>query len=241
MNMEPIIKSRVYIQIIEQIKKQIKTGQFKPGSRLPSERELAQMLQVGRSSVREAITVLENVGLLEVRPGMGAYVRDFQNRSSIKAYFDTLAALWEIEPSQILQLLQVRKMLEPQAASLAADNAAPEDMHELRQTLLKMKEAAAKKEVGEETDLCFHHIIARSSGNIILLETINTLSDLMRKSLQQTRWMALANPDRVITIIKEHELIIKAIEDKDSPAAQDYMLRHLQGVELNFKRYLEKT
>lgn len=240
MSLEPVQKSRLYQQVMQQIKEQIKKGRFKPGSRLPSERELAEILQVGRSTVREAVTVLESLGLLEVRPGAGTYVRDFQNRGSVEAFFDIFVFIWEIEPSEIIQLLQVREILEPQVAVLAAENANAADLHELGRVLEEMKEATARGEVGDEYDYSFHYLIARSTGNKIILSTLNALSDLMRRGLQQTRWIALADPGRARQIINEHEMIVRALAEKDGPAARKNMLQHLQGVALNFSRYLKE-
>ncbi|MGI6096800.1 MAG: FadR/GntR family transcriptional regulator [Dethiobacteria bacterium] len=239
MVLEPVQRTRLYTQIVKKIKEQIGSGKYKPGSRLPSERDLAEMLQVGRSSVREAMTVLESIGLLEIRPGEGTFVRDFQNLNSMKVFFDSFVALWEIEPGQILQLLQVRKILEPQTAALAAVNFTSEDLNELQSAVKEMKEAAEHGEIGEDADFRFHYFVARGTGNKILLNTINALSDLMHKGLQQTRWMALADPERVAQIIDEHERIVKALKEKDPVAAEKSMLLHLEGVESNFKnKYL---
>lgn len=239
--MEPVQKTRLYSQIVERIKEQIREGKYKPGGRIPSERELAAMLRVGRSSIREAMTVLESIGLLEIRPGEGTFVRDFKQENSLKTFFDTFVTLWEIEPSQILQLLQVRRMLEPETAALAATAATEQDLAELGGLLEEMKEAAREGKVGEDLDFRFHYVLARSTGNVILVDIINALSDLMHKALQQVRWMALFNPQRVSQIIAEHQCIMRALAGKDAPLARQYMLKHLNGVESNYKRYLKEV
>jgi len=233
-------KTRVYMQIVEQIKEQIKAGQLKQGSILPSERELAERMKVSRSSVREAITILESLGIIEVRQGKGSYVRDFRSQKPVDNYFDTFAFLFDIDPAQTLKLLQIRKILEPQAAALAAENATEQNLLDLRQALEEMKKASLREEVGEESDFQFHYLIAASTGNEILLKTLAAISDLMLKGLQQTSWMSLADRKREARTIKEHELIIEAIERNNALDAQDFMLKHLEEVESNFKKLLKE-
>ncbi len=233
-------KSRVYMEIVEQIKEQIKTGYLKAGSPLPSERELAEKLEVSRSSVREAVTILESLGILEVKHGKGSFVRDFQNTKSMKNYFDTFALLFDIEPSQTLQLLEVRKILEPQAATIAAKNATAEDIAKLHEIHEEMKRALDRGEVSLDPDYSFHFQIAASTGNEILFSTLNALSDLMRKGLRQTSWLALTDKNRTTNPIEEHEQIIKAIEEKNTAAAHDWMLKHIEEVEINFKKNLKE-
>lgn len=233
-------KSRVCMEVVEQIKEQIKSGYLKAGSLLPSERELSEKLEVSRSSVREAVTLLESLGILEVKHGKGSFVRDFKNTKSMKNYFDTFALLFDIEPSQTLQLLEVRKILEPQAAALAAKNATAEDILQLHEIHEEMKKVPGREEVGLDPDYKFHFQIASSTGNEILFSTLNALSDLMRKSLRQTSWLALTDKQRTTGPIKEHELIIKAIQEKDAAAAHDLMLKHIEEVEINFKNNLKE-
>lgn len=222
------------------IKEQIRTGTYRPGERLPSERSLAEILEVGRSSVREAMTVLESIGILEVRPGEGTFVRDFRDNNSMEIFFDSLSTIWDIAPEEILDLLQVRKLLEPHSAYLAATHRTEEDVEELEEIIDQMKEAALKKEVGEELDFRFHYVIARSTKNTVLLNVLQALSDMMYKGLQQTRWMALSNPRRVEDIINDHTQIKDSIERRDSDGAKKYMLLHLENVESNFRQYLKE-
>lgn len=240
MALEPISKTRLYSKIMKIIKEQIRTGTYRPGERLPSERSLAEILEVGRSSVREAMTVLESIGILEVRPGEGTFVRDFRDNNSMEIFFDSLSTIWDIAPEEILDLLQVRKLLEPHSAYLAATHRTEEDVEELEEIIDQMKEAALKKEVGEELDFRFHYVIARSTKNTVLLNVLQALSDMMYKGLQQTRWMALSNPRRVEDIINDHTKIKDSIERRDSDGAKKYMLLHLENVESNFRQYLKE-
>ncbi len=233
-------KSRVYMEIVEQIKELIKSGHLKAGSLLPSERELAEKLEVSRSSVREAVTILESLGILEVKHGKGSFVRDFQNTKTMENYFDTFALLFDIDPSQTLQLLEVRKILEPQAAALAAKNATLEDVSRLHEIQEDMKKVLDREEIGLDPDYKFHFQIASSTGNDILVSTLNALSDLMRRGLRQTSWLSLTDKQRTTDSIIEHERILEAIEKKDAATAQDLMLNHLEEVELNFKKNLKE-
>ena len=233
-------KSRVYMEIVEQIKEQIKIGHLKAGSPLPSEREMAEKFEVSRSSVREAITILGSLGIIEVQHGKGSFVRDFQNTKSMENYFDTFALLFDIEPAQTLQLLQVRKILEPHAAALAAKNATPEDVLRLNEIQKEMKITLDRGEVSLNPDYNFHFHIAASTGNDILLSTLRALSDIMRRSLRQTSWLSLTNKQRTTDPIIEHEQIIEAIDNKDAEIAYQIMFKHLEEVEINFKKSLKE-
>lgn len=239
MSLEPIQKTRLYSKIIEAIKEQIRTGKYKPGDKLPSERNLAKVLKVGRSSVREAVTVLESIGILLVKPGEGTFVRDCIENNSMEMFFESFSIIWDIEPQEILDLLAVRKILEPQSAALSAINATENDLLELNNYINGMKNAAQKKEVGEEFDYKFHYVIARSTKNKVLLNVLHALSDMMYKGQRQTRWMALSDPKRVEDVITDHTRIKEALEKRNSEEAQSCMAKHLENVESNFRRFIK--
>ncbi|MFZ3130268.1 MAG: GntR family transcriptional regulator, partial [Desulfosporosinus sp.] len=135
MIIKPIKTKKIYEQIVDQIGLLVAEGQLKPGDRLPSERELVEQFQVCRAAIREAISALEMMGLIEVRAGEGMYIR----QENIDSGVAPLAWMLFIEKDTDLELYEVRKILEVQAAGLAAERAQVDEIRELYEALEVMR------------------------------------------------------------------------------------------------------
>src|SRR6267142_105801 len=122
----PIKSTRIYEEIVRQVKQLIAEGRFKSGDRLPPERELAEKFVVSRTSVREALRALESLGLIDIRPGEGTFVREV----SIDALVGPLALLMTSQREAIGELFEARRVLEPAIAALAASRATPDRSEE---------------------------------------------------------------------------------------------------------------
>lgn len=227
MDLKPIKTRKIYEEIVEQIRQLVKEGQLKAGDRLPSERELAERLQVSRASLREALTALEIMGLLEVRSGDGNYVREI----NIESVVAPLAWVLSMEKDVVLELLEVRKILEVQAAGIAAERITEEGIGELEAALNKMKIDLETKDLGEEADQRFHFAIARATNNKILIRLMDTISDTMQQTLQTSRKKLYTGKDTPKRLYCEHERIFDAIKKRDSVEANKQMLEHLLRVE----------
>ena len=163
--LEPIVNQRLYQQVADSIRRQIQSGAMAAGSRLPSEKLLAQQLGVSRPTVREAMIALEIAGLVEIRTGSGSYVR---HRDSIAApSVDT-------GPGPI-ELLNARILIEGEIAAEAAQRATPEDLEEIAGTLTEMASIIARGEHSRSADQSFHVSIARASGNDVLASIVGEL------------------------------------------------------------------
>ena len=232
--LKPIKTRKIYEQIVDQIGQLVAGGQLKPGDRLPSERELVERFQVSRASIREAISALEMMGLIEVRSGEGTYIREV-NIDSVVA---PLAWMLFIEKDSDLELYEARKVLEVQAAGLAAERAEEDEISDMFKALEIMRIDLQKQLLGEEADHHFHYAIAKATHNKILFRLMNTISDTMQKTLKSSRSKLYEDTSSPERLYHEHLLIYEAIKNHDAESAQKLMLAHLVGVENRLAKYL---
>lgn len=224
MSFQPIKIKKIYEEIVEQLKEMISNGELKPGQKLPSERDMAESLGVSRASVREALTTLEAIGILDIRPGEGTFVRE----TSVSATFAPLAMVLEMEQNPGGQLMEVRRVLETEMAALAAQRATEEDLNNI-QTILNHMKTAKTISQAVEADLRFHFSIAEATHNTILLRIMNTVADLMHNTFRVQREELFA--DNGAEIISEHEAIYNAIRDRNSETAKSKMLQHIDNIQ----------
>lgn len=236
MNLKPIKTRKIYEQIVDQVGQLVAEGQLKPGDRLPSERELVERFKVSRASIREAISALEMLGLIEVRSGEGTYIR----KVNIESVVTPLAWMMFIETNSDLELYEARKILEVQAAGLAAERANEDEIQDLFEALEIMRIDLENQRLGEDADLQFHYAVARATHNKILIRLMNTLSDTMQKTLKSSRSRLYEHGGTPEKLYREHRDIYEAIKNHDSKNAQKLMLKHLLGVEQHIAKYLNK-
>jgi len=131
MEVAPIKSTRIYEEIVRQVKQMIAEGRLKSGDQLPPERDLAEKFVVSRTSVREALRALESLGLVEIRPGEGTFIREV----SVEALIEPLALVMASQRGAIAELFEARRLLEPAIAALAAGRATPEELSEMERIL----------------------------------------------------------------------------------------------------------
>jgi DNA-binding FadR family transcriptional regulator len=180
---QPLRKTRLYEQVVEQIQQTIIEGKLKPGDRLPSERELAETFQVGRPTIREALRTLGIMGLIEVRTGQkGSIVR----AGDISHYVETLRIQlsWLImaDEQTLEELWEVRKPIERAIAHAAAENATPKDLKTLEGLIRKMKAAAGDIQAYFGLALQFHRELARATRNRVYPLIWRLLDDILLRS-----------------------------------------------------------
>jgi GntR family transcriptional repressor for pyruvate dehydrogenase complex len=232
--LKPIKTRKIYEQIADQIGQLVAEGQLVPGDRLPSERELVERFQVSRASIREAISALEMMGLIEVRPGEGTYIRQI-NMDSVVA---PLAWMLFIDKDTVQELYEARKILEVQAAGLAAERAEEEEIQALFAVLEVMQKDLKMHRLGEDSDYNFHYAVARATHNKILIRLMNTISDTMRKTLKTSLSRLYEDRNTPERLYKEHYSIYEAIKNHDVENAQKRMLDHLIGATNQLAGYL---
>lgn len=216
-------KTRIYHEIVDQIRGLIAAGRIKPGDRLPPERELAELFKASRNSVRDAIRVLEQMGLIESRQGDGTYVRSV----SVEELTEPLALLLLQSRTQMRELWEVRRVLEPALAEFAAARITDEELAELDAVLEQQRRKVEAGFIALEEDTAFHNGIAEAARNTVMLRALDTLVDLLR----QSRERSLQQHDRPAYSLAGHRRILAALRRRDPEGARAEMLRHLRDIE----------
>jgi len=219
---EAIRKNKVYEEVARQIERLI-LKKLQPGDKLPSERELAEMLGVSRSSIRDAIRSLELMGLVEPRQGAGTIVCEVSAESLV----NPLSNLLVRQQQQVSELLDFRKMLEPPLAARAATHASDEEVAEMEEILRRQEEKLRLGRLAIEEDSEFHYSVAMASGNSVVLKVLDILMDLLR----ETRERSLQLDGRPAKSLAGHRRILAAIKRHDGEAAKAAMRRHIEDIE----------
>ncbi|MEN6325382.1 MAG: FadR/GntR family transcriptional regulator [Syntrophomonas sp.] len=230
MSFQPIKTKKIYEEIMEQLKDMISSGELKPGEKLPSERDMSDSLGVSRASVREALTALEALGILDIRPGEGTFVRE----TSVSRIFEPLAMVLAVERNPGAQMMEIRRILETEAAALAAERASEDNLSNIETILDKMKNTKIISEA-VDFDLKFHYSIAEASHNTILLRMMNTVADLMHHTFRGNRENFYADPVKGPRTIREHEAIAAAIRARNPVLAREKMLEHINHIEADIE------
>jgi GntR family transcriptional repressor for pyruvate dehydrogenase complex len=215
--------SRLYEQIVQQIEDSIVKGALKPGDQLPAERELAQQFGVSRTAVREAVKTLREKGLVEAYSGRGTFITNGTSHS-IRQSFDRLMKFGQSEGS--IHLAEVRSILEPEIAALAASRIDEQHLVAMREAVAVMDQARHDPEAYIEADLDFHLALAEAAANPLILSLIDSIVGVLRE--QRLRiFQVEGGPDRGQI---HHKRILEAIEKRDSSKAREAMRAHLQQV-----------
>ena len=220
-------QTKAYAEIVEQIRKLIEQGKLQPGERLPSERTLSAELSIGRQSLREALSVLEAMGLLEVRHGIGTFVRqDALSNLNTIAKEDNLL----LNP---FELLEARRVIEIEIVNMAAKRATEQDLKEMAKALETFHNSMPKQHF--ELDRTLHLAFARGAHNEILYNTMLEITDQMTKHLWTTmKGKSLKILGRTEKYYQEHESILNAIKNQNSKLAMHAMGEHLENIEYDF-------
>lgn len=213
----------VSVEVAARIRAMLASGELAPGDRLPAERRLAEAFGVSRNSVREAIRVLTNQGLIISKVGSGTYVADVQGEEFAAA----LAGVVALERKRLADIFQVRLLLEPQIAGLAATHRAAEDLAELDGILQAQREAVAAGKDGHDEDHAFHARLAAMTGNTIIVRLTSNIADI----LGETRSEGLQPMERRTASVRAHELILQALHEGDAAMAEKAMRDHLESIQ----------
>ncbi|WP_339170672.1 FadR/GntR family transcriptional regulator [Anoxybacillus sp. FSL W8-1294] len=226
---------KIYEEVAEAILHMIQTGQLKPGDKLDSVQQLAENFQVGRAAIREALTALRAMGLIEMKQGEGTYVREFD--PAMLSFPISTAILMSKE--DVAHLLEVRKLLEVGAAGLAARKRTEEDLRAMQSALAQMREVIGDEELGEKADFLFHMAIAEATKNPLLVSLMNNVSGMMMETMRETRriWL-FAKQATTEQLLEDHIAIFEAIRDQNAELAQERMKEHLGHVEKVLANYI---
>lgn len=223
---KPVESRRLYQQIADQIRELIDRGGFEAGTRLPPERDLAQQLGVSRPSLREALIALDVEGRVEVRSGSGVYVSDAKAGPA-----STPTAAMGESPSQ---LMEARSIIEGEVVILACARATSELLSRLREVLKGMEAAVDRPRARVDLDRQFHLLLAEMSGNALLHRLIGELFDERHSPITAKISSRFESTRTWKTALREHEAIVRAVEERDPIAAQAAMRAHLKASALRW-------
>src|SRR5262249_40092723 len=221
---EPIAPSSLVDRVAARIRDVIDKGQYEAGARLPSEADLAGQLQVSRSVLREAVSRLEAQGVLNVRRGKGMYVGD---RGGLSSCVRLVHSALTIAPKDLMQLAELRRGIEVQAARLAAQRAKPEDIDALTALAERMDNEKIEYLESVEADCDFHRKIVEITGNPLMRNVMEVIQEFIRAEMVQTT-PRQRNRKRSRQL---HGPIVDAIRSGDADAAERAMKVHMDSVD----------
>ena len=223
--LKAIKKTRLYEEVVGQLHQLIDDGKLKAGDRLPSERELAETFRVSRSSVREAIKTLENEGMVTSRPGSGTFI----TAVNVEAIIPPLASLLSRGKDALVDLFEMRCLVEPSIAALAAERATPADIVRLKEICAEQERQINRDTSAVDSDAAFHLTIGRATHNAALQRLVASIVEILKPIREQS----LQTSGRAHKSLASHREILVAIERHDPELARQAMQRHIQAVEQN--------
>ena len=238
MHYKKIKAKKIYEEVAESLHEMIRTGVLQPGDRIDSVQKLAENFQVSRSAVREALSALKAMGLVDIKQGEGTFVKSFDANQMV---FPLSTAIL-MNKEDISNLLEVRKIIEVGTVTSAARNRTQEDLTKMREILEEMKGSLLNEELGEKVDFEFHASISIASHNPLLYIFLDQVSGLMFETMKETRriWLYSKNTTRE-KLFYEHMKIYDAIEQQDEEKSKHAMLCHLENVEKILIKYFKET
>ncbi|MCE0972708.1 FadR/GntR family transcriptional regulator [Pseudomonas putida] len=225
-----ISSSTVVTSVVEKLRQALARGQWRTGDMLPGQRELAEQLGISRPSLREAVTVLETLGLVRSLPGKGVLVLD-ADAVIPEPGMDTSAA------ASLADVLELRYTLEPFIVGLVAQSANSQDVGQLRLTLMDMREAldADDSEAGVKAYIAFHEALFTLTTNPIFQSVVQQTGNALKQSADMLR----NSPEHLAARLKENEAVVRAIRERNSAQASAQMRQHIlaegqrMGIPLN--------
>lgn len=223
MDIRPVARTRAHEEVARQLQDLMQRGVLRPGDRLPSERELSARFAVSRATIRQALEVLDHNGLIDRRIGEGTFARADSSAASVTGLVTAL----RMARGTLTDQLELRRLLEPQVARLAAQRADAGDIELLRQCLDRQQECLDRGIPFVDDDSAFHLAIARAATNDLLAKMVEGIHELLRDSREQS----LHAPGGMQQSLEGHHRILEAISRHDEEAAYESMQAHLLDVQ----------
>ncbi|MCF7914550.1 MAG: FadR family transcriptional regulator [Spirochaetaceae bacterium] len=223
--LEPVKKIRLYESIVKQIQHLINEGELVPGQKLPPERELAEELNVSRTSIREALRALEMMGYLESKVGVGGgtFIKEITIDNIISPFSKVLLK----NDDYIVELLEVRLFLEIESARLAALRRNEEELQSMQAAIDQMEQDIKNGGSGLDGDNNFHRAISVAANNRVLQQFVNMCGDLLEVEREAHLTNNSAESERALG---QHKKLIQAIREKDDERAQKIMRSHILNI-----------
>lgn len=215
--------ARLSERVAEALAAEIRSGRLRAGDKLPTEPELVEQFGVSRTVVREAVSRLKSIGLVDARQGSGVYVLE---PSIPPLSFD---ASYAVSKEAVVQMVEVRRALEAEVAGLAAQRRTPEDLRRIRDAIAALERAVEAGGDGVMEDVAFHRAIADAARNPFLLSTLQYLGRFLYGATRVTRANEARRGDFAREVREEHDAILVAIESGDATAARAVAFGHMNN------------
>ena len=219
-------EEKAYARVIEKVKKMILSGELKPGEKLPPEREFAEKLEVSRNSVREAIRIMDLMGIVSSQQGSGNYVTcEFQ-----KSITETMAMMFAMDQVNDKQISQVRYSLEVLAFTLALDRVREEDLAKMEECVEKLDKNGDSKN-NATLDKIIHYTLARASGNQLLIDILEACSGVFDILIEDMRYGILKNENRKTELNECHRHLVDALREGDREKGLQALKWHFEMID----------
>ena len=217
---------------ISRIRELIQSGRLAPGSKLPSEQQLAAQLGISRNLTREAVKALVAVGVLEIRRGDGTYVTSLEPGVLLGGLGSAVELL---QGETVLELTEVRRLFEPVATALAATRISPTDLADVAEHLAAMRAARDDVELLNKHDAAFHHAVIAATGNRTLESLLEGISS---RTVRARVWRGMVDDNAAAITLAEHQAIYDALAAGDAPLAEAAALVHVGTTEKWLRKHL---
>ncbi len=228
MAMEPIDRAGITELVVQRIKELLERGELKAGSRLPPERELADMLHISRPSLRTALKALSVMGIIRAKPGAGTYIAE----SLPEVFTEPMHFMTLINNTSVEELFEARRIIEAGLAELAAERATDEDIAALVEEVDEMKAATSDPEEFLKHDVRFHQAMARAANNKLMSGVMDTVAQLLFHIRRQT----ISHARDLEEAIEWHEKIVTAMRKHDPKRAKETLSGHLRAAQSAWAR-----
>jgi len=228
--MKPIKKQNLSLAVSKSILNSIKVGNLKPGDRLPPMIELANVLKVGISSIREGLKQLQTMGIIKSVQGKGTYLSE---NISLDVFLANIKEIVTIQKRDFFNIMEVRKIIEHETVRFAAERAGEDNIERLSKILINLKDTAKQPDEYEKHDVAFHVEIAKCSGNPVLVMLLESIQGLVSIVKEISAIPGLPEEANVY-----HENIFQAIKAHEPNIAYKHMKEHLLHVEEVARKYL---
>lgn len=228
----PIVRTKLTNSVFEQLLSYVVRGSWKPGDRIPPERDLCQQLGIARTSLREALKAMELVGMLDSRVGDGTFVcprSEFLSRPLLWAFTGT-------DHEELQEIMEARMIIEENLAGLAAKRGTPDQIKKIGGAVQQMRDSIARGDSILDADMAFHLAVSDAAQNGVLTNAVHLLRNLMRQWI----YYKLMIPDIPETVLKRHVAIYRAIAAGKPNAARSAMRLHLEETGKLLNRVVEQ-
>lgn len=231
-SMTPIDRAGITELVVQRIKELLERGELKAGSRLPPERELADMLSISRPSLRTALKALSVMGIIRAKPGAGTYIAE----EIPEVFTEPMQFMTLIHNTSVEELFETRRIIEAGLAELAAERATPEDIAAMNREIDGMRATKGDPENFLKHDVRFHQAIARAANNKLMSGVMDTIAQLLFHIRRQT----IARASDFDEAIVWHEKIVAAMAKHDPRRAKDMLSGHLRAAQSGWEREAKK-